>query len=182
MHGMKLPDVCPPPHPAEGRTGQRPPISGGLCVAVVIVSVLLGLGGVGLTGCTLRPMHQQSEMQIDSVTMSQEATAGVSGTPFCLHLRHDNEFFVAYSRNKVEAWVTEGRCTDNGPERSVDAIRLNWRADLRDSQEGRQCMQSGRCTHTEQNVIEGKFFRCATAAARHGNQAAYISSDEARCN
>src|SRR6218665_357502 len=182
MQAMKLRDVCPPPHPGSGRTGQRPALSGGLCAAVVIGAVLLGLGGVGLTGCTLRPMHQQSEVQIDSVTMSLEATAGVTGTPFCLHLRHDNEFFVAYSRNKAEARVTDGRGTDNGPERSVDGIRLNWRADFRDSQEGRQCMQTGRCTHTENNVLEGKFFRCATAAARQGNQAAYISSDEARCN
>ncbi len=82
----------------------------------------------------------------------------------------------------IEAWVTDGRCTDKGPERAVDAIRLNWRADLRDAQEGRQCMQTERCTHTENNVIEGKFLRCATAAARQGNQTAYISSDEVRCN
>ena len=34
----------------------------------------------------------------------------------------------------------------------------------------------------EDNVVEGKFFRCATAAARQGNQSAYISSDEVRCN
>lgn len=182
MQAMKLPDARPTPHPDSGRTGKWPVLRDSLCVVLIVAPVLLGLGSFGLTGCTLRPMHQQSEMQIDSVTMSQEATAGVSGTPFCLHLRHDNEFFVAYSRNKVEAWVTDGRCTDNGPERAVDAIRLNWRADLRDSQEGRQCMQTSRCTHVENNVIEGKFLRCATAAARQGNQAAYISSDEARCN
>lgn len=178
MQGIKLPDACPPRQPDTGRPARR----GTLRAALLAVTVAVGMGGFGLTGCTVRPMHQQREMQIDSVTLSVEATAGVSGTPFCLHLRHNNEFFVAYSRNQVEAWVTDGRCTDNGPERAVDAIRLNWRADLRDSQEGRQCMQTGRCTHTENNVIEGKFFRCVTAAARQGNQAAYISSDEARCN
>lgn len=182
MGGMKLSDVCPPPRTAPGPAGRKPARPGRLRAALIAATVLIGLGGASLTGCTLRPMHQQREIQVDSVTLSVEATAGVGGTPFCLHLRHDNEFFVAYSRNQVEAWVTDGRCTDNGPERTVDAIRLNWRADLRDSQEGRQCMQTGRCTHTENNVIEGKFFRCTTAAARHGNQAAYISSDEARCN
>lgn len=161
----------------------RPPLAPPRRPATWLVSTMVCLAGaMSLAGCTLRPLHQQLEMQVDSVTLGIEATAGVGGTPFCLHLRHNNQFFVAYSRNQVEAWVTDGRCTDNGPERTVDAIRLNWRADLRDSQEGRQCMQAGRCTHTENNVIEGKFFRCVTAAARQGNQTAYISSDETRCN
>jgi len=170
MVGMKLPHVCPTLALPRSRAAW--------------LATLLAVGSMAasLSGCTVRPMHQQLEMQVDSVTLGIEATAGVGGTPFCLHLRHNNEFFVAYSRNQIEAWVTDGRCTDNGPERTVDAIRVNWRADLRDSQEGRQCMQTGRCTHTENNVIEGKFFRCVTAAARQGNQAAYISSDEVRCN
>ena len=142
----------------------------------------MGSLALNLAGCTLRPVYQEQETRIDSVTLSTAATAGVGGTPFCLHLRHGNGFFVAYSRNRVEAWVTDGRCADQGPVRAVDAIRLNWRADFRDAQEGRQCMQTERCTHIEDNVVEGKFFRCATAAARQGNQSAYISSDETRCN
>lgn len=174
MQGMKLAEFRPmhPKRltPAPGRAG------------ALTWGLLLGALVLNLAGCTLRPMHQEQETQIDSVTLSTAATAGVGGTPFCLHLRHGNGFFVAYSRNRVEAWVTDGRCADQGPARVVDAIRLNWRADLRDAQEGRQCMQTERCTHTEDNVVEGKFFRCATAAARQGNQTAYISSDEARCN
>jgi hypothetical protein len=178
MLHMKLPHVCPT-HlldlarsrgtPARARPARR--ALAALCVVALAT----------LNGCTLRPLWQQHETQIDSVTLSDAATAGVGGRPFCLHLRHSNQFFVAYSQNLVEAWVTDGRCADKGPERAVDGIRLNWRADLRDSQEGRQCMQTERCTHTEKNVVEGKFFRCATAAARQGNQAAYISTDEARC-
>lgn len=174
MLGMKLPDL------RQTRTGR--PMSSRGRVGSWAPALMLGLSAWALIGCTLRPFHQEHEVQIDSITLSTEATAGVGGTPFCLHLRHGNGFFVAYSRNRVEAWVTDGRCADPGAPRAVDAIRLNWRADFRDSQEGRQCMQVDRCTHTEDNVIEGKFFRCATAAARQGNQSAYISSDEARCN
>ena len=174
MPGMKLANLRPT---APARTDTAPSHRGSWAGALV-----LGISVLSLGGCTLRPMHQEHETKIDSVALSTSATAGVGGTPFCLHLRHGNGFFVAYSRNRVEAWVTDGRCADEGPLRAVDAIRLNWRADFRDSQEGRQCMQTERCAHTEDNVVEGKFFRCATAAARQGNQAAYISSDEARCN
>jgi len=178
MVGMKMPVARPTPLRCTGSAGSATwRMHPGWCRAALATLLL-----ASLSGCTLRPVTQQHETQIDSVTLANEATAGVGGTPFCLHLRHGNRFLVAYSHNQVEAWVTDGRCADKGPERAVDAIRLNWRADLRDSQEGRQCMQTDRCIHTENNVVEGKFFRCATAAARHGNQAAYISSDEARCN
>jgi len=180
MQGMKLPDVCPPTALLPAPAWRRRP--GPMRPAWLASRLLIGIAALGLGGCTLRPIYQEQVQHIDSVTLGTEATAGVGGTPFCLHLRHGNGFFVAYSRNRVEAWVTDGRCTDQGPARVVDAIRLNWRADFRDAQEGRQCMQTERCTHTEDNVVEGKFFRCATAAARQGNQTAYISSDEARCN
>ena len=179
---MKLPDLRRHPHPENALPGRRTAAARALDgIASVLALALLG-AALSLGGCTLRPFTQQHETQIDSVTLSDAATAGVGGRPFCLHLRHGNQFYVAYSQNRVEAWVTDGRCADKGPERAVDAIRLNWRADLRDSQDGRQCMQTERCTHTENNVVEGRFFRCATAAARQGNQAAYISSDEVRCN
>ena len=180
MLGMKLPDVCPLSQPPQERAVRRRagPLRAGRLASALLIGALAG----GLGGCTLRPLYQEQVQHIDSVTLNHESTAGVGGTPFCLHLRHGNGFFVAYSRNRVEAWVTDGRCAEQGPARVVDAIRLNWRADLRDAQEGRQCMQTERCTHTEDNVVEGKFFRCATAAARQGNQTAYISSDEARCN
>ena len=174
MPSMKLADLRPTHPSLPAPAPQRP----GRCARLLF----MGLAALSLVGCTLRPFYQEQETRIDSVTLSTAATAGVGGTPFCLHLRHGNGFFVAYSRNRVEAWVTDGRCADEGPARAVDAIRLNWRADWRDAQEGRQCMQTQRCIHIEDNVVEGKFFRCATAAARQGNQSAYISSDEVRCN
>lgn len=179
---MKLPDLRRRPSPDNEAADTRHAAARALDGIASVLALGLMCAALSLGGCTLRPFSQQQETQIDSVTLSDAATAGVGGRPFCLHLRHGNQFFVAYSQNRVEAWVTDGRCADKGPERAVDAIRLNWRADLRDSQEGRQCMQTERCTHTENNVVEGRFFRCATAAARQGNQAAYISSDEVRCH
>jgi hypothetical protein len=141
----------------------------------------IGVVGI-LSGCSIRPPQNESEVRIDSVTVPQANVGPAVAAPFCLHLRHRNLFLVAYSRNSVEAWVTDGSCDSKGAARSVDGIRLHWRADLHQAQEARHCMVTDRCAHTEQNAIEGRFIRCATASARQGNQVAYVSSDEARCN
>jgi len=134
-----------------------------------------------LCACTLRPPMSSEEHMIDSVSLTPEIAQGVIATPFCLHLRYNNQFFVAYSDNRTEAWVTDGACATPGARRPVDSVRLSWRYDWYDTQQTRQCMQTDGCRIDEQNVVEGRNVRCAAAQARAGNQTAFVTTDQAFC-
>lgn len=134
-----------------------------------------------LAACTLRPPMSSEEHMVDSASLSPELAQGVVATPFCLHLRYSNQFFVAYSDARTEAWITDGTCATNGARRAVDSLRLSWRDDWYDTQNTRQCLQTDACRINEQNVIEGHNVRCASAQARAGNQTAFVSTDQARC-
>jgi hypothetical protein len=136
-----------------------------------------------LAGCTLRPPESGEEHMIDSVTLTPELAQGITAKPFCLHLRYSNEFYVAYSDSRTEAWVTDGRC-DSAPadKRRVDGIRLSWWNDWYDTQTNRQCLNTDGCRMNDQNVVEGRNIRCASAQARDGNQTAFVTTDHAVCH
>lgn len=134
-----------------------------------------------LAACTLRPPMSSETHMVDSVSLTPEIAQGVLAAPFCLHLRYNNQFFVAYSDNRVDAWVTDGACATQGARRTVDSVRLSWRHDWYDTQQTRQCIQTDGCRIDDQNVIEGRNVRCASAQARAGNQTAFVTTDQALC-
>lgn len=136
-----------------------------------------------LAACTLRPPVSSQELMIDSVTLDPALAQGVTAKPFCLHLRYSNEFYVAYSDSRTEAWITEGACSDpNGAKRAVEGLRLSWWNDWYDTQTNRQCLQTDACRMNDQNVIEGRNIKCASAQARDGNQTAFLTTDHAACH
>jgi len=134
-----------------------------------------------LSACTLRPPVSGEERAIDSATLSPDLAQGLVSAPFCLHVRYHNAFFVAMSDTRADAWVTEGACATAGARRQVDAVRLSWRHDWYPTQNTRQCLNTDNCSNNDANVIEGRNIRCASAQARHGNQTAFISTDQALC-
>ncbi len=136
-----------------------------------------------LTACTLRPPESSEELMVDSVTLAPELAQGIVAKPFCLHLRYSNEFYVAYSDSRTEAWVTEGRCDSaKADKRRVDGIRLSWWNDWYDTQTNRQCLDADACRMNDQNVVEGRNIRCASAQARDGNQTAFLTTDHTVCH
>lgn len=135
-----------------------------------------------LCACTLRPPVSGEERAIDSTPLPAELMQGLLEKPFCLHIRYHNAFFVAMSDTRVEAWVTDGTCATAGARRQVDALRLSWRNDWYDTQNTRQCLQTDICSVNDANVIEGRNIRCASAQARHGDQMAFISTDQTVCH
>jgi hypothetical protein len=136
-----------------------------------------------LSACTLRPAKSTQEHMVDSVTLAPNLAQGVTAKPFCLHLRYSNEFYVAYSDSRTQAWVTEGRCDSSTvAKRRVDGVRLSWRNDWYDTQTHRQCLDTDACRMNDQNVVEGRNIRCASAQARDGNQTAFITTDQAVCH
>lgn len=138
---------------------------------------------LSFTACTLRPPASSEELMIDSVTLTPDLAQGVTGKPFCLHLRYSNEFYVAYSDSRTEAWITDGQCSETGgARRPVESLRLSWRNDWYDTQTNRQCLQTDTCRMNDQNVIEGRNIRCASAQARDGNQTAFLTTDHAVCH
>lgn len=136
-----------------------------------------------LSACTLRPPVSGEERAIDSTALAPELVQGVAAAaPFCLHVRYHNAFFVVMSDTRVDAWVTEGACATAGARRQVDAVRVSWRNDWYDTQDTHQCTQSDVCSVNDANLIAGRNIRCASAHARHGNQVAFISTDQSACH
>lgn len=145
---------------------------------VVLSTILSAL----LSACTLRPPLSGEERTIDSVTLAPDLVQGAVAQPFCLHLSYHNTFFVVGSDNRTEAWITDGPCATPGPKRAVESLRLSWWNDWYDSQQTRQCLQSDVCSVNDQNAVEGRNIRCASAQARQGNQTAFITTDQAVCH
>ena len=135
-----------------------------------------------LSACALRPPFSSEEREVESATLAPDLAQGVTATPFCLHLRYHNAFFVVASDSRTEAWVTEGACASKGGRRAVETLRLSWWQDLYDTQRTRQCLQTDRCDINEQNAIEGRNTRCASAQATQGNQSAFITTDQNVCH
>lgn len=136
-----------------------------------------------LGACTLRPPSSSEELMVDSTSLSPELAQGVVAKPFCLHLRYANDFYVAYSDSRTEAWVTEGRCDDaQATKRAVERLRVSWWNDWYDTQSNRQCTQTDACRMNDQNVVEGRNIRCASAQAHDGNQIAFLTTNQAVCH
>lgn len=147
-----------------------------------LLLVTLGLPTL-LAACTLRPPASAEELMVDSVTLSPALAQGVVAKPFCLHLRYSNDFYVLYSDNRTEAWITDGPCSDaQGARRRVAHIRLSWWHDWYDTQSNRQCLDHDICRMNDTQVIEGRNIRCASAQARDGNQTAFLTTDHTRCH
>jgi hypothetical protein len=148
-------------------------------IAAPILALALA---TALSACTLRPPVSGEERAIDSATLTPELAQGVVAAPFCLHVRYHNAFFVAISDTRADAWVTDGSCATEGARRPVDAVRVTWRNDWYDTQDTRQCMQTDFCSVNDANVAPGRNIRCASAQARHGNQVAFITTDQGICH
>lgn len=142
----------------------------------------LALAVLMLPACALREPYSSEQRAIDSVTLSPPLAQGVEAAPFCLHLRYNNAFFAIASESRTEAWVTDGPCHTPGAKRVVDTLRVSWRHDFQDARGTRQCHDTDTCIANEQHVIEGRNIRCASAHARHGNQTAFVTTDQAICH
>jgi hypothetical protein len=145
-------------------------------------AILFALLTTSLAACTLRPPESSEELMIDSVSLTPELAQGVTSKPFCLHLLYSNAFYVAYSDSRTEAWSTDGTCASNGARRAIEGLRLSWWNDWHDTQTNRQCLNTDGCRMNEQNVVEGRNIRCASAQARDGNQTAFLTTDQAVCH
>jgi hypothetical protein len=161
----------PPPQRREGRRLRRG--------WAWLVAVALGLLG---SGCMLRPPQSSEETMVDSQMPGDQVGAGLSGKPFCLHLRYRNHFFPMYSDARAEAWVSDGTCASKGPARPVGTLRLSWWHDWQDAQNNRQCLQSSRCGIDEQHIVLGRNIRCAATQATDGPHTAFITTDQAVCH
>lgn len=142
-----------------------------------------------LSACVLRPPQSSEETMVDSVIPGDAVGAGITGKPFCLHLRYRNHFFSAYSDSRVAAWVTDGSCaaptgTPATPaaKRQVGTIRIGWWYDWEDHQKNRQCMVTDHCEIDAQNVILGRNIRCAVAQVADGPYTAFVTTDTAVCH
>lgn len=146
--------------------------------AQIVIACLLA----SLTqACTLRPLSQQATMQVDSVALSGTIAGAAQAQPFCLHLAHDDRFWVVYSHIGLKAWVTEGRCSDAGAERPVDSLQLTWQQDWSDAHHHKACSDTARCELSAHDVIVGQPLVCAAARARVGNQVAMVTTNANRC-
>jgi hypothetical protein len=154
-----------------------------------------------LSACVLRPPQSSEETMVDSVIPGDAVGAGITGKPFCLHLRYRNHFFSAYSDSRVEAWVTDGSCTPPPPvaatspasaavastalapaKRQVGTLRIGWWYDWEDHQKNRQCMATDHCEVDAQNVILGRHIRCAVAQVADGPYTAFVTTDITVCH
>ena len=131
--------------------------------------------------CTLRPMSQQATLQVDSTTLTGDIAGAAQARPFCLHLAHDDRFWVVYSHIGLKAWATEGRCSEAGAERVLDAIQLSWQQDWNDAHHHKACANADRCEVSAHDVIAGQALVCAAARARVGNQVAMVTTNAVRC-
>ncbi len=143
---------------------------------------------LGTQACTLRPLSQQATRRVDSVALSGDIAGAARANPFCLHLQHDDRFWVVYSQVSVKAWVTDGACAATSPTsgqagdaRPVDAIDLRWLPDWHDTPRQTTCTDSAQCSTQATDVIAGRHLVCASARARVGNQVAMVTTDAVRC-
>jgi len=165
-----------------------------------------------LSACVLRPPQSSEETMVDSVIPGDAVGAGVTGRPFCLHLRYRNHFFSAYSDSRVEAWISDGSCTASAnmpasasaeassaasapasplaraasatlpAKRQVGTLRIGWWYDWEDHQKNRQCLATDRCDIDAQNLILGRNIRCAVAQATDGAYTAFVTTDVTGCH
>lgn len=143
---------------------------------------LLMIAAALMSACALPEPYSSEERAVDSITLAPALAQGVEAAPFCLHLRFNNAYFAVASESRTEAWVTDGRCNEAGASRDVESLRISWRHDFQDAQATRQCLHAARCLANELRAVEGRNIRCASAQARHGNQTAFITTDQSRCH
>lgn len=145
------------------------------------LTLLAGAVCLALTGCTLRPTSQTLTHRIDSVQLSGELAGTAQASPFCLHLRLDNRFWVVYSQHVVAASVTAGRCDQAGAPLVVDGLVISWQPDWHDTRQHKSCTDTSTCTVEARDVVAGQHLVCASARARLGNQVAMLSTNTSRC-
>lgn len=140
---------------------------------------------LGSQGCTLRPLAQDATRRVDSVALSGAIAGAAQATPFCLHLQHQDRFWVMYSQVSVKAWVTDGPCeapAGAAPSpRRVDAIDLRWQPAWHDTPRQTSCTDTAQCDTQATDLVAGQSLVCASARARVGNQVAMLTTDAARC-
>ncbi|NBD21820.1 hypothetical protein GTZ97_14245 [Aquabacterium fontiphilum] len=134
-----------------------------------------------LSGCALPQLSQDAEHRAPSQSLSVELISTAHAQPFCLRLRHQDQFRGAYGKQQIEASVTDGGCDTDGAARRVDALHVSWLPRWPANRETRSCHDAERCATGEQLVAPGQPLVCASARARVGNQVAFVTTDVARC-
>lgn len=134
-----------------------------------------------LSGCALPRLSQDAEHRAPSQTLSEALMGTAQAQPFCLRLRHQDQFRGAYGKQQIEAWVTDGGCDTEGAARRVDALHISWLLRWPANRETRSCHDAERCTTGQQIMAPGQPLVCATARARVANQVAFVTTDTVRC-
>ena len=142
---------------------------------------------LGTQACTLRPLSQQATRRVDSVALSGDIAGAARANPFCLHLQHDDRFWVVYSQVSVKAWVTDGACAPTSPTsgqagdaRPVDAIDLRWLPDWHDTPRQTTCTDSAQCSTQATDVIAGRHFLGQDPGLGAGQAAAQLTPEARR--
>lgn len=120
------------------------------------------------------------ELKIQSSSLSSNAQVKLSTSPFCLHVKFNNNYLYLYSENYAEGWVTDGACEADGSKRAVENIGIGWRY-KGEGQSNNQCANSESCSFSERNYGIGKTIECAASSAKDGNQSAHVTTDGTAC-
>lgn len=146
-----------------------------LSLSVVVVVVTL------VSGCALPRLSQDATHRANSQPLSVALAATAQAEPFCLHIRHQDQFRAAYGKQQVEAWVTDGNCGTDGSARTVDALHVSWLPQWPANRDTRSCQESSRCGTGDRLMAPAQPVVCASARARVGNQVGFVTTNAARC-
>ena len=132
-----------------------------------------------VAGCANR-QPTVSELKIDSNRAVNAAATSSSSLPFCLHIKYSNEYKYVLTENNAQAWVTDGSCDADGPQRNVAELVVRWRYQ-HDQLGTRSCTAAAECSLNEQTYGEGRRLSCVSGSARDGGFEAGVSTDWYAC-
>lgn len=140
-------------------------------------NLLISIAIITLLGCSAQRQTKEKEINADSTTI---LGAEVSANSFCLHVKfHSNDYFF-YQENYAEGWITDGKCSTNGPRRSVQSINLRWHY-TDNHKDSKQCYNTEMCAVDDRRYNWRKVMDCSAATANDGGWTATASTDRSKC-
>ena len=130
-----------------------------------------------LSGCLAQRQTIKKEINADSTPILRE---GVSTNSFCLHVKFHSNDFIFYQENYAEGWITDGRCTTNGPRRPVQSINLRWHY-TDNHKDSKQCNNTEICAVDDRRYNWRRIMDCSAATANDGGWTATASTDRSKC-